>query len=366
MREVSARAEIVTRRTYCRPKEDGSFENWEEVVERVICHQRWLWERALTHNVIPGMMLHEVTEDMQEWVSLSEVQEVELSELRELFLDRKCLPAGRSLWLANTKVAKTREASNFNCSFLEVETVYDIVDILWLLLQGCGVGLSIRQGTLVGFRQVIPEIEVINTTRTAKGGREDNEESFDGHTWTISVGDSAEAWAKSIGKLLAGKYKAEKLVLDLTQIRPAGDRLKGYGWISSGSEPLGRAYTAIAGILNRKAGAILNKMDILDIANHLGTVLSSRRSAEIILMDSEDIEARNFAEAKKECFTPEFKHRQQSNNSLVFKKKPTKEVLTKLFADMVANGGSEPGFINEETALKRAPYFKGLNPCAVT
>ena len=42
----STRAEIITRRTYARPKEDGTFETWEETVNRVIEHQKWLWERA--------------------------------------------------------------------------------------------------------------------------------------------------------------------------------------------------------------------------------------------------------------------------------------------------------------------------------
>jgi ribonucleoside-triphosphate reductase len=31
---------------------------------------------------------------------------------------------------------------------------------------------------------------------------------------------------------------------------------------------------------------------------------------------------------------------------------------------MVTNGGSEPGLINAQAALKRAPWFKGVNPCA--
>lgn len=31
---------------------------------------------------------------------------------------------------------------------------------------------------------------------------------------------------------------------------------------------------------------------------------------------------------------------------------------------MVESGGSEPGFINAQTATKRAPWFKGCNPCA--
>lgn len=116
---ISTRAEVVTRRTYNRPiSEDGKiFESWPETVERVIGHQQWLWERA-------------------QGFELTDIQYAELYDLEQLMLERKVLTSGRTLWLGGTSVAKTREASQFNCSFTEAETVYDIVDILWLLLQG--------------------------------------------------------------------------------------------------------------------------------------------------------------------------------------------------------------------------------------
>jgi len=146
-----------------------------------------------------------------------------------LMLARKVLMSGRTLWLGGTNVAQTREASQFNCSFTQVETVYDVVDVLWLLLQGCGVGFKPIVGTLNGFSKPIKNIQVVKSQRTAKGGLEHNVETWDAatKTWTIQVGDSAEAWAKSIGKLLAGKWPADTLVLDFSQLRPAGERLKG-------------------------------------------------------------------------------------------------------------------------------------------
>ncbi|QFS87608.1 MULTISPECIES: ribonucleoside-triphosphate reductase, adenosylcobalamin-dependent [unclassified Marinobacter] len=342
----SVRSQIVTRRTYNRPLnlEGTVFETWAETVNRVIGHQRWLWERAQGHE-------------------LSHAQRMELNELRELMLDRKVSMSGRTLWLGGTDVAKTREASQFNCSFLRIETVYDVVDSLWLLLQGCGVGFSPVIGTLTGFMQRIPEIEVIRSTRTGKGGNEHNTETFKDGVWTITVGDSAKAWAKSIGKLLAGKYPAHKLVLDFSQIRPAGERLAGYGWISSGDEQIAHAYEKIAQILNRKAGCLLNRMDILDLENHLGTVLSSRRSAEIAIFPVDEEEWEEFAVAKKDFWLYDNAHRTQSNNSLLFKKKPSKKELEHIFGLMLEAGGSEPGFINAEAARRRAPWFWGCNPC---
>jgi len=117
------------------------------------------------------------------------------------------------------------------------------------------------------------------------------------------VGDSAEAWAKSIGKLLAGKWPADTLVLDFSQLRPAGERLKGYGWVSSGCSAISKAYVAIANILNGRADSLLTRMDILDIVNHLGTILSSRRSAEIALFDYGQPEWEEFAIAKKDFWS---------------------------------------------------------------
>jgi ribonucleoside-triphosphate reductase len=273
--------------------------------------------------------------------------------------------SGRTLWLGGTNVAKFREASQFNCSFTEVETAYDVVDCLWLLLQGCGVGFKPVIGTLNGFSKPIRNIEVVRSTRTEKGGKEYNEEFWDDETkvWTIKVGDSAEAWAKSIGKLLAGKYPANTLVLDFSELRPAGERLKGYGWISSGDSAISKAYLAIANILNGRADSLLTRMDILDIVNWLGTILSSRRSAEIALFEYGQPEWEEFAVAKKDFWLYDRAHRTQSNNSLVFNDKPTRQELSDIFALMQEAGGSEPGFINAVEARRRAPWFKGCNPC---
>ena len=348
MSEPSIRAQVITRRTYNRPKDDTGkvFENWKETVSRVIDHQQWLWERAKGSD-------------------LNDVEFSELYDLEKLMLDRKVSMSGRSLWLGGTDVAKTREASQFNCSFTEVETVYDIVDILWLLLQGCGVGFKPVVGTLNGFSKPIKNIEVVRSTRKTKGGVEGNVESWNPVTkvWRLKVGDSAEAWAKSIGKLLAGKYPANTLILDFSELRPAGDRLKGYGWISSGDGAIAKAFTAIAKILNGRADSLLTRMDILDIVNQLGTILSSRRSAEIALFEYGQPEWEEFAIAKKDWWLHDNAHRTQSNNSLLFTSRPTKSQLEEIFQLMQEAGGSEPGFINGVEAQRRAPWFSGCNPC---
>lgn len=348
----STRAQIITRRTYNRPldAEGKVFETWEQTVGRVIAHQSWLWERALPPK-------HKQDGNRTQ-------MKTELEELRQLMLDRKVSVSGRTLWLGGTDVAKKREASQFNCAHLKVETIHDVVDSLWLLLQGCGVGFTPAVGTLSGFARPITNVEIIRSKRTTKGGRKTNAEKDDVNTgtWTLDIGDSAEAWAKSIGKLLAYKGKATNIVLSFKEIRPAGERLSGYGWISSGDASISKAYTAIIAILNKRTGALLRKEDILDLMNWLGTVLSSRRSAEIMLFYYDTPEWETLARAKTDIAA--LPHRQQSNNSLVFWTKPSEEELTNVFRIITESGGSEPGIINGDQARRRAPWFAGVNPCA--
>lgn len=344
--EQSFRSKLVTRRTYNRPiNDDGSeFETWFDTCNRVIRHQRWLWERAKGE-------------------SLTDNEERELNKLLELMLARKCSVSGRTLWLGGTDTAKKYEASMFNCAGLMTETVYDVVDTIWLLMQGCGVGFKAVVGTLTGFRKH-HNIQIVRSSRQNKGNP-DNVEFIQDGVWTIRVGDSAKAWSKAAGKLIVGKKDVDTIVLDFSEIRPAGTRLKGYGWVSSGDSQICTAFEAIAKILNKRVDQLLTKMDILDIENWLGTILSSRRSAEIALLDYGTEGWEEFVDAKKDWWLHDNGHRQQSNNSLLFEEKPSREELVDIFDRMIAAGGSEPGFINGKEARRRAPWFKIVNPCAM-
>lgn len=367
-RTQSFRSKVVTRRTYNRPLNDEGtvFESWPMTVDRCMHHQIWLWERA-------------------QGFPLSDEQMEEIEELRELMLVRKASLSGRTLWLGGTETAKQFEASMFNCAGQVTETVYDVVDSIWLLMQGCGVGFKASPGQLSGFRRP-HKITTIRSTRTDKGNP-DNAEWVRGRKWTIKIGDSAIAWSKAIGKIIIGKKDVDELVLDYTEIRPGGTRLKGYGWISSGDTQISIAFSKIANILNKRADQLLTKMDILDVENWLGTILSSRRSAEIAMQDYGLSEWEEFVSAKSEYWkcnacghhlapsdggtcpscgeSDTNDHRTQSNNSLLFQTKPSRKELADIFKRMAQAGGSEPGFINAVAARLRAPWFQTLNPCAI-
>eukprot|EP00899_Mesostigma_viride_P021748 jgi/Mesvir1/29575/Mv21386-RA.1 len=118
------RAMAVSLRTYHRPLDDGTLESWDDVVNRVIATQEWLWVRA------------------KDGKALDADEKRELDDLRVHIANRKIAPAGRTLWLGGTELSRRRESCMFNCSFTEVETVYDIVDVLWLLCRDAGESIA--------------------------------------------------------------------------------------------------------------------------------------------------------------------------------------------------------------------------------
>ncbi len=349
--QLSARAEAVTRRTYNRPlDEEGTrFETWDETIYRAqAAHHANLWR---------GVTGKEVTEDFAN----------ELTETLLLGKNRSALVAGRTLWLGGTKYGTAKAASQFNCSGLEVATVYDVVDVFWLLLNGCGVGAIPRSGTLHGFCKPIKELLIIPSTNHKDfRGKPNNVEikptEENGYTWKISIGDSAESWAKSLGKLLISpKGRVDKLVLDFTEIRGHGGRLKGYGWICNGYKPLADGLEAIFNILNESAGALLDEQQIGDIINWAGTVLSSRRAAEALLLDSHHPRAKEFSHRKFEYWKTPGQPRRQSNNSLMFWEKPSIKHIENLLEFNYVGG--EPGFVNAAAAVLKCPWFRVFNPC---
>jgi adenosylcobalamin-dependent ribonucleoside-triphosphate reductase len=352
---MSARALAVYQRTYSRPLLKDGHETFDQTVDRVIRHQQWLWARAIGHTDLSEMPTEQFA--------------TELEALRALMLARKVLPSGRTMWLGGTEIARTRELSQFACSGSLVKTVYDVVDQAWLLLNGCGIGVKPEMGVLNGFARPIKDIQVIRTERTVEdgpSGEDYNTETWNvgTKTWTIRIGDSGEAWAKAVGKLVAGKQPAKRLVLDFRPVRAEGSLLSRYGWRSSGDTVISQELPKVAAILSRRAGQLLTRLDILDIINHLGVIQTGRRGAEIGLMDEGDPEIEDFIRFKKDCWAdPARSQRQQSNNSIIFWRKPTRRRLEDIFSAILASGGNEPGFINGEAARRRAPWFATCNPC---
>lgn len=371
----SLRAKLIERRTYLRPIDDSGeiFETQDQAIDRQIEHQHYLWTNAKKKKfkylkvqaeesirLGDGATSAGLYNQYRAAIRLNAEELAELAELRGLIRARRASLSGRVKWMAGTDVIKERPASAFNCAFTDVRIPADLVDIFWLLLQGTGTGFKPRPGLLTGFARQM-EVEIIGSTRTERGGREKTIETFDGETWTISFGDSAKGWAKGIGKLVGGKFRAKKLVIDLSELRPAGQRLRGYGWISSGWEPFAKGIKIITDVMNARAGETLDAIDIGDIVNALGTVLSSRRSAQIWLLEDDAPELEAFIVAKNDMYALGREWREQSNNSIAFKHRPSKEKLNRLLRNVLRGG--EPGLYNLAAARRAAPWVEGTNPC---
>jgi hypothetical protein len=69
-----------------------------------------------------------------------------------------------------------------------------------------------------------------------------------------------------------------------------------------------------------------------------------------------------FIDVKTNRYETGNSQREQSNNSLIFMQKPSKETIRNLLHRILHTG--DPGFVNGVEAKRRAPEMEGLNPCA--
>lgn len=338
---LETRSYIITLDKYCRVKPNGELETSTEMRRRVIDHQQWLWERA----------------------KKAPLNSIELSELEFLFQSMKNgeqSAAGRTNWLGGTPISKEREVTQINCFYGDYETVYDAVDMFWTILNGCGYSPIVHQG-ITGFHNKINEIEVIHSTRSGRGNPK-NKETFENGVWKIKVGDSAEAWAFAYGKLITHSYMGvNKLIIDLSEIRPAGIRLTRYGWLSNGDEQIAKNFKKIAEILNNNIDSYLSITDLMDLICLPCDTLANRRAAIMPIVnycDDENLEALEFKNFKNTAKNP---HRAVANITYAFDQKPNLDIIEHILEHGLQ---AEPiGFYNRQAARKRFPNAKGCNPC---
>lgn len=290
--------------------------------------------------------------------------------------------SGRTLWVGGTEVAEKFPMSNFNCAFQVIDSFDDISQLLYLLLLGSGVGIRINKSDVEKLPKIMNNIQVINKQYKPLP-KEDRVEhtsvKFDVDVATITIGDSKTGWVDALKFMIdivsKPQYSNMKyIVFDYNSIRPKGEKLKTFGGTASGHGALEEMLTKIDKVFKRYEidgkTVKLKPIDILDIANIIGegvVVGGVRRTAEIVLFDSDDQEC---IEAKSELYKQvegqwivdeDIIHRQMSNNSIWHKSKPTRDKLHWQIEKMRYSG--EPAFINEEAGAKRRDNFNGVNPC---
>jgi ribonucleoside-diphosphate reductase alpha chain/ribonucleoside-triphosphate reductase len=293
--------------------------------------------------------------------------------------------SGRTFWVGSTDVSKFYPMSNFNCSFQVLDSFASFRDVFYLLMVGSGVGVRVLKSDVAKFPTIRTEIEIIHESYTPflKNLRQDSTslEFTHNDTVKITIGDSKEGWVQALDYFFKVLYSSEyrkikTILLNYDNVRERGEKLKTFGGTASGHSSMKNMFTKIAKVVEkaamRQAGirTKLHPIDCLDIANIIGenvVVGGVRRTAEIVLIDADDdecIQAKNQLYKKvdeKWVIDQELAHRQMSNNSIYYEKKPTREKLHWHLTQMRYSG--EPGWINAEAGTKRRPNFNGINPC---
>ena len=290
--------------------------------------------------------------------------------------------SGRTLWIGGTDVATDFPMSNFNCSFEVMDNIDSFSELLYLLLLGSGVGLRLLKSDVENLPKFRKNYTLIHEeyVPTEKSKRIDNTSFIIEKNYAkIKVGDSKNGWVDALKYYLAfltePQFKnLEIILINYNDVRPMGEKLKTFGGRASGHDALKTIFIKIDKLFKSKIGDNsfkLKTIDCLDIANIIGEgviVGGTRRTAEILLFDSDDLDCIN---AKSNLYTnvngewkvnQEIIHRQMSNNSIYYKEKPSREKWNWHLKQMRYSG--EPAFVNEIAGKSRRNGFNGVNPCA--
>ena len=329
--------EFVYLRTYARwIDSENRRETWVETVDRYMSFMR---ENLNT----------KLTED-------------EYAEIRMAILRQEVMPSMRLMQFAGPATRRCNTCA-YNCTFTAPVALEDFAEIMYLSMQGCGVGFSVESQTI----EQLPQIQKQRGKRLP----------------THLIADSKEGWCDALTAGLQTWYAGHDIDFDYSLIRPAGSRLKVMGGKASGPEPL-RALLNFARekILNRQ-GRRLRPIDAHDIICKIGECVVAggvRRTAMISLSDLDDIDLRD---AKKGQFFLTEPHRMVANNSAVYESRPSNTQLMDEWLALMKSGSGERGIFNRGALgntlpKRRGVYFKkvgfigedgvvrgpiGTNPC---
>ena len=318
--------------------------------------------------------------------SLGPLEPGEAQELYDLFYGLKALPAGRTLWIGDTDISYQDGVSNYNCSFVQLNSPTDFRDVTLLLMSGAGVGgrmleadaAAMERSTPIAGREA-PKLSIVGEWVGYSSPRyaEATQVSVEGPRTVIVVGDSREGWARAVEAFLEALSRSDEIVVDVSSVRPLGEPLKRFGGYASGPAPLIEFFTmsrVAAFSRNRRPG--WTDIKLLDVFNLLGRMIvagGTRRSAESALGAGDE-----FARAKigrwaseedmaswaRELVIPDGvipPWRAQSNNSIVFDGHPGAEGIRQIVQTALEFG--EPGFFNVGAARRRRLDVEGSNPC---
>ena len=196
--------------------------------------------------------------------------------------DMKWLPPGRGLWVMGTSVIEEKGGAALNnCGFCSTKDLAtDFSGPFCFLMDMSMLGVGIGADTKGAGKVVIQEPK-----RT--------------EDLVYTVEDSREGWVDAV-KVVLDSYigKCSLPSFDFSEVRPAGEPLKGFGGIASGPTPLIELIDELQTILGKDVGSKITSTTIVDIFNCIGRCVVSggiRRTAEIMFGDPNDTD---FSELK--------------------------------------------------------------------
>ena len=252
---------LVYKRTYSRTKPDGNNEEWHETIQRCINGAQKIG---------------------------ANYTKAEAERLFDLIFNLKCNYAGRFLWqLGTSTVDRFGGNSLLNCWAIAIRKPEDFLFIFENLMLGGGLGYSIRREDIHELPRIKKNVKVTHQ----------NTKDAD-----FIVPDSREGWVKLLNKVLKSYFEYGKsFTYSTVLVRGAGEVIKGFGGVASGPHILIEGIQKISEIFISREGKKLRSIDVLDIANIIGSIVVSgnvRRSAQIALGDPDDylyLRAKNWA-----------------------------------------------------------------------
>ena len=258
----------------------------------------------------------------------------EYAEVREAILKQEIMPSMRAMQFSGAPARKCNTCF-YNCSFTAPVKLEDFAEIMYLSMQGTGVGFAVESQNI----EQLPQIQ------------KQSGEKLGVHV----VVDSKEGWCDALTLGLRTWYAGKDIAFDFSMIRPAGARLKTMGGKASGPEPLRSLLEFARERILKRQGRRLRTIDAHDIICKIGECVVAggvRRSAMISLSDLDDLELRD---AKKGQFYLTAPHRAMANNSAVYETKPTNAELMDEWVALMKSGSGERGIFNRGSQQKTMP-----------
>ena len=274
------------------------------------------------------------------------------SELEDAILSQRVMPSMRCLMTAG-EALKRENIAGYNCSYVAVDRVQAFDEILYVLMNGTGVGFSVERQFVSKLPNVAEEFHPTNTV--------------------IQVADSKLGWAKGFKELIGLLYIGQIPKWDLSKVRPAGSPLKTFGGRASGPEPLENLFNFSVNTFKNAAGRRLSSIECHDIVCKIAEIVvvgGVRRSALISLSNLSDDRMRY---AKSGQWWNDNSQRALANNSACYTEKPEIGIFMDEWKALYDSKSGERGIFNRASANKQAAkngrreiegHEFGTNPCS--